>query len=93
MLLDDTEMKGQEVEEELLSSRPPDLQGAGGGASNALPTIPGNSIQPGSTAVPQPAKIPPAEARERFRWEDRQKASFCSAMEFILRYSQAVEEI
>ncbi|XP_075905786.1 membrane frizzled-related protein [Nelusetta ayraudi] len=58
-----TQMKGQEVEEQFLPTRPPDLRGAGGVAPNALPTIPGNSIQPDSTAAPQPAKIPPSEAR------------------------------
>lgn len=88
MLLDDAEMKGQEVEEQFLSTRPPDLQGAGGGAPNALPTIPGNSIQPDSTAAPQPAKIPPSEARERFRCKYRQNLHFvlhCSLYCAILR--------
>lgn len=76
MLLGDAEMKGQEVEEQFLPTRPPDLQGAGGGAPNALPTMPGNSIQPDSTAAPQPAKIPPPEARERFRRKHGQNLPF-----------------
>lgn len=88
MLLDDAEMKGQEVEEQFLSTRPPDLQGAGGGAPNALPTIPGNSIQPDSTAALQPAKIPPSEARERFRCKYGQNLHFvlhCSLYCAVLR--------
>lgn len=61
------EMKGQEVEEQFLSTRPPDLQSAGEGAPHTLPTIPGNRIQLDSTVAPQPAKIPPSETRETLK--------------------------
>lgn len=61
------EIKGQEVEEQFLSTRPPDPQSAGEGAPYTLPTIPGNRIQLESTAAPQPAKIPPSETRETLK--------------------------
>lgn len=60
VLFDGTEMNSQEVEEQFVSTRPPVLQDAGGGELHPLPTV-----QPDSTAAPQPAKIPPSGTRER----------------------------
>lgn len=63
----DSEIKGQAVEDQLLSTNPPDLLSAGDGASHTLPTIPANRSQLNSTAAPQPARIPPSETRKRFK--------------------------
>ncbi|KAM7413559.1 hypothetical protein PAMA_020774 [Pampus argenteus] len=58
-----TQIKGQTVEEQLLSTSPPDLHSAGVGASHTLPTIPANRGQQNSSASPQPARITPSETR------------------------------
>ncbi|KAM6987630.1 membrane frizzled-related protein [Tautogolabrus adspersus] len=57
-----TQIKGQEVEDQMLSTIPPDLQSAGHGAST-LPTVPANRSQMDITASPQPARIPASEKR------------------------------
>uniref|UniRef100_UPI003AAF9D20 membrane frizzled-related protein n=1 Tax=Centroberyx gerrardi TaxID=166262 RepID=UPI003AAF9D20 len=58
-----TQMKGQAVDGQLLSTNPPDLLSSGDGVSHSLPTIPGNRGQRDSTAAPQPARFPPSETR------------------------------
>uniref|UniRef100_UPI0037E7224E membrane frizzled-related protein n=1 Tax=Semicossyphus pulcher TaxID=241346 RepID=UPI0037E7224E len=58
-----TQIKGQEVEDQMLSTSPPDLLSAGDGASHTLPTISANRSQLDSTASPPPARIPPSETR------------------------------
>ncbi|XP_061636950.1 membrane frizzled-related protein isoform X2 [Phyllopteryx taeniolatus] len=55
-----TQIKGQEFEEQLLSTSPSDLFSAEGGE---LPTIPANRSQPDSTAVPRPVTTPTTETR------------------------------
>ncbi|XP_065816009.1 membrane frizzled-related protein [Labrus bergylta] len=57
-----TQIKGQEVEDQMLSTSLPDLQSAGDGAST-LPTMPANRSQMDITASPHPARIPPSEKR------------------------------
>lgn len=61
------EIKGQAVEEQLLSTSPPDLLSAGNGVSHTLPTISANRSQLDSTTAPQPARSPPSETRKRYR--------------------------
>lgn len=97
LLCDDAEIKGQEVEQQFVSTRPPDLQEAGGGDAHVSPTVTGNIIQPGSTAAPQPAKIPPSESSEKFNMQVLVKCFiflfFFCANQFILWICQAVVEI
>lgn len=52
----DVEIKGQETEDQFLSTRSPDLLSA---VSQISPTISANRGQVASTASQQPAKIPP----------------------------------
>lgn len=59
------EIKGQAVEDQFLSTHPPDLLSEVDRVSHSLPTISANSPLE-STAAPQPAKIPPSETRNRF---------------------------
>ncbi|XP_070686009.1 membrane frizzled-related protein [Pempheris klunzingeri] len=54
-----TQIKGLAVEDQLLSTSPPHLLSAG----DVSPTTSANTSQLDSTAVPQPAKIPPSETR------------------------------
>lgn len=61
----DLEMKGQEVEDQLLSTHPPDMVSAGDGASQTLPAVSANRSELESTAAAQPPKIPPSEMRKR----------------------------
>ncbi|XP_029963536.1 membrane frizzled-related protein [Salarias fasciatus] len=56
-----TQIKGQAVEDNLLPTGTPELQGAGGEAPAVLPTIPTNSSRGGGTAAPRPVRIPPSE--------------------------------
>lgn len=58
-------MKGQEVEDQLLSTHPPDMVSAGDGASQTLPAVSANRSELESTAAAQPPKIPPSEMRKR----------------------------
>ncbi|TKS81365.1 Membrane frizzled-related protein [Collichthys lucidus] len=62
-LVPDLEIKGQAVEDQLLSTSAPDLLNVGDGASHTLPTMSANRSQVDITAAPQPARIPPAETR------------------------------
>ncbi|XP_040901834.1 membrane frizzled-related protein [Toxotes jaculatrix] len=58
-----TQIKGQAVEDQLLSTSLPDLLSAGVGETHTLPTIPSNGSQGDSTAAPQPTRIPMSETR------------------------------
>ncbi|AWO99312.1 putative membrane frizzled-related protein-like [Scophthalmus maximus] len=58
-----TQMKDQAVEDQLLTTGPPDPLSAGDGGSRTLPTIPSNRSQWDSTAAPQPTRIPLSETR------------------------------
>ncbi|XP_029301614.1 LOW QUALITY PROTEIN: membrane frizzled-related protein [Cottoperca gobio] len=58
-----TQIKGQAVENQLLSTSAPDRLNAGDGASPTLPTISANRSQQESTIAPQLAMIPPSETR------------------------------
>lgn len=93
VLFGGAEMNGQEVEEQFVSTRPPQLQDAGGGEPHAEPTIPGDGARPDSTAAPQPAKTPSSETRERFTCTCRRNACACCALRLILCDYQVVEEI
>lgn len=93
LLFDDAEIKGQEVDNQFVSTSPPDLQDAGAGEPHTLPTITGNSIQPDSTAAPQPATIPPFETREKFTCKYWRKCFIFCALQLILWDCQAVVEI
>ncbi|KAM9812998.1 membrane frizzled-related protein isoform 1-T2 [Syngnathus typhle] len=55
-----TQMKGQDLEEQLLSTSPPDPLSAGGGE---LPSVPPNRSQLDSVPVLHPASIPTTETR------------------------------
>ncbi|XP_047450766.1 membrane frizzled-related protein [Mugil cephalus] len=56
-----TQIKGQAVEDQMLSTSNPDAQSAGDGTSHALPTVSTNGGQEDITAAPQPARIPPSD--------------------------------
>ncbi|XP_032366835.1 membrane frizzled-related protein [Etheostoma spectabile] len=58
-----TQIKGQAVEDQLLSTSPPDQLNAGDGGSHNLSTISANRSQQESTSAPQPTRIPPSETR------------------------------
>lgn len=61
----DIEIKGQETEDQFLSTRSPDLLGAVDAVSQISPTISANRGRVEGTASPQPAKTPPpSEARK-----------------------------
>ncbi|XP_056139997.1 membrane frizzled-related protein [Lampris incognitus] len=57
-----TQINGQTVDREQLSTQTPDMMG-GVGVSYSLSTIPGNSSQRDSTAAPQPAIYPTSDTR------------------------------
>ncbi|XP_076000076.1 membrane frizzled-related protein [Genypterus blacodes] len=56
-----TQIKDQAVEEQTLSTSPPDL--AGDGVSSSLPTIPANRSQWESATTSQPARFYPSDTR------------------------------
>ncbi|XP_023256316.1 membrane frizzled-related protein [Seriola lalandi dorsalis] len=58
-----TQIKDQAVEDQVLSTGPPDILSAGNGESHILPTIPSNRSQRDSTAAPQPTRAPLFETR------------------------------
>lgn len=61
----DVEIKGQETEDQLLSTRSPDLLSTVDAVSQIPPTLSANRGQVESTASPQPAKIPPPSATRK----------------------------
>ena len=61
------DIKGQAVEDQLLSSSTPDLPNAGDGESHTLPTASSNRSQQDSTATPQLTRIPLSETRKQFK--------------------------
>lgn len=73
----DLEIKGQAVEDQLLTTSPPDLLSAGDGASHTLPTISANRGQLDTTAAPEPARIPPSETRKPFKQNGRLYCTSC----------------
>nr|XP_046244494.1 membrane frizzled-related protein [Scatophagus argus] len=58
-----TQIKGQAMEDQFLSTHPSDLLSAGDETSHTLPTVSANRSQSDSTAAPPPAGIPPPETR------------------------------
>ncbi|XP_045930069.1 membrane frizzled-related protein [Micropterus dolomieu] len=58
-----TQIKGQAVEDQLVSTSPADLPSTGDGASHTLPTTSANRSQVDSTAALQTTRISPSETR------------------------------
>lgn len=58
------EIRGQEVQNQLVSTSPTDLLSAGDGESHILPTVVSNQSQRDSTVTPQPTRIPSTETRK-----------------------------
>lgn len=64
-VLHPTELKGQSVDGEVVSTNPLDLL-TGDGLPRGLPTTPTNHSQRDSTVAPQPARYPTPETSEYF---------------------------